>query len=84
MKQVILSILLAGIVVGAVGCASKPSAEELKQLEDLRAEVSSLEREISSKESEKAAVRKAIADKDAALKKCADDKAATQQRLRGM
>lgn len=84
MKKVLMSILLAGFLVGAAGCASKPSAEELKQLEDLRAEVSSIEREISSKESEKAAVQKAIADKDAALKKCADDKVATQQRLRGM
>lgn len=84
MKKIFMFLVLAGLLSGVVGCASKPSAEEMKQLEDLRAEVSSLEREIASKESEKAALAKTIADKDAQLKKCADDKAATQQRLEGM
>ncbi len=84
MKKIFMSLVLAGLLGGAIGCSSKPNEEEMKQLEDLRAEVSSLEREIASKESEKAALTKSIADKDAELKKCADDKAVTQQRLRGM
>jgi outer membrane murein-binding lipoprotein Lpp len=86
MKNLRSLLLVAGIVASLVygGCASKPSAEELKQLDDLKAEVSSLEREISSKESEKATLTKAIADKDAQLKQCMQDKEVTQQRLKGM
>jgi len=62
------------------GCGSKPSAEELKQLDDLKAEVSSLEKEISSRESEKQALLRAIAEKDAQLALCAKDKDALKAR----
>ena len=68
----------------ATGCASKPSAAELKQLEDLKAEVSSLQREIAAKESEKAALMQAIADKAAQLAQCEKEKALVQERLKGM
>ncbi len=65
------------------GCSSKPSDQELKQLEDLKAEVSSLEKQISAAESEKAALQKAIADKDAQLAQCMKDKSAFQARQQG-
>jgi outer membrane murein-binding lipoprotein Lpp len=86
MKKSIAGLVVAGAMVAtlAAGCSSRPSAEELKQLEDLRAEVSSLERGISARESEKAALLKAIADKDAQLSQCLKDKALVQERLRGM
>lgn len=80
---------LASIIVGcalmamvATGCSNKPSDQELKQLEDLKAEVSSLERQISAAESEKAALQKAIADKDAQLAQCTKEKDALQSRLK--
>lgn len=62
------------------GCSSKPSAEELKQLDDLKAEVSSLEKDIANRETEKQALLKAIAEKDAQLTQCAKDKDALKAR----
>ncbi len=85
MKKSLPLMLATLMMVAAIaGCSSKPGEEELKQLEELKAEVSSLEKEIQNMESEKAAVQKAIADKEAQLKKCNDDKALVEQRLKGM
>lgn len=86
MKKSFAGLFVAGALLAtlATGCTSKPNAAELKQLEDLKAEVSSLQREISAKESEKAALLRAIADKDAQLTQCEKDKALVQERLKGM
>lgn len=86
MKKSIAGLVVAGAMVATLagGCSSKPGSEEAKQLEDLKAEVSSLEREISAKESEKAALTKAIAEKNAQLRQCEKDKALVQERLKGM
>lgn len=86
MKKSFAVLLVAAVMVSTltVGCSSKPSAEELKQLEDLQAEISSLQKEISARESEKASLVKAIAEKDAQLAQCNKDKEAVQQRLKGM
>ncbi len=86
MKKSYAGLFVAGALLAtlASGCTSKPSAAELKQLEDLKAEVASLQREISAKESEKAALMKAIADKTAQLAQCEKDKALVQERLKGM
>ena len=84
MKKPFAFILIgSAIVVGSfVGCSNKPSEEEMKQLNDLKAEVTSLEKGIAAQQSEKAALLKAIADKDAQLSQCAKDKEALQQRLK--
>lgn len=86
MKKSIAGVFVAGALLAtlATGCSSKPNADELKQLDDLKAEVSSLEREIAAKESEKAALMKAIADKQAQLAQCEKDKALVQELLKGM
>jgi septal ring factor EnvC (AmiA/AmiB activator) len=67
-------------VAALTGCSNNPSAEELKQLEDLKAEVASLEKQIQTRESEKQALLKAIADKDAQLAQCTKDKEALKAR----
>ena len=84
MKKPFAFILIgSAIVVGSfVGCSNKPSEEEMKQLNDLKAEVTSLEKSIAAQQSEKAALLKAIADKDAQLAQCSKDKDALQQRLK--
>lgn len=85
MKKLLALMLATLMLVAATpGCSSKPGEEEMKQLEELKAEVASLEQEVQNKESEKAAVQKAVADKDAQVKKCNDDKAVVDQRLKGM
>jgi septal ring factor EnvC (AmiA/AmiB activator) len=84
MKKPFAFILIgSAIVMGSfVGCSNKPSEEEMKQLNDLKAEVTSLEKSIAAQQSEKAALLKAIADKDAQLAQCSKDKDALQQRLK--
>ena len=84
-KPFALIIIGCMMVIGSfVGCSSKPSDEEMQQLNDLKAEVTSLEKGIAARESEKAALLKSIAEKDAQLVQCAKDKEALQQRLQGM
>lgn len=86
MKKSFVGLVVAGALLASVltGCSSKPNAEELKKLEDLKAEVASLQSSISAKESEKAALQKAIADKDGQLTQCEKDKALVQERVKGM
>ena len=86
MKKSYAGLFVAGAMIAmlASGCTSRPNAAELKQLEDLKAEVSSLEREVAVKESEKASLMKAIADKDAQLAQCEKEKALVQERVKGM
>jgi len=67
-----------------VGCSSKPSEEELKQLDDLKAEVSSLEKSVATQLSEKDALLKAIAEKDAQLAQCVKDKEIIQQQIKAV
>ncbi len=80
-----LALTLVGCAMMAMvltSCSSKPSDQELKQLEDLKVEVSSLQTQISTAQSEKAALQKSIADKDAQIAQLTKDKAAVQQRLK--
>jgi septal ring factor EnvC (AmiA/AmiB activator) len=76
------TLAVAGMLFAAAlaGCSNNPSAEELKQLEDLKAEVTSLEKQIQTRESEKQALLKAIAEKDAQLAQCTKDKEALKAR----
>jgi septal ring factor EnvC (AmiA/AmiB activator) len=81
-KPFALILIGCAMVAGSfVGCSSKPSEDELQQLNDLKAQVTSLEKEIAARESEKAALLKSIGDKEAQLAQCAKDKDALQQRL---
>lgn len=76
------AVLMAGLLT--TGCSSNASEEELRQLEELKAEVASLEKEIQGLETEKANLQRSIADKDAQLNKCNEDKKVVEQRLKGM
>lgn len=62
-------------------CASKPSAEELRQLNDLKAEVASLEKQIADKEKEKAKLEQDIAEKNGKLQQCQEDQVAVKKVL---
>jgi len=82
-KPIALTLIgCAFMAMVLTSCSSKPSDQELKQLNDLKAEVSSLETQISAAQSEKATLQKSIADKDAQLAQCQKDKEAVQQRLK--
>jgi hypothetical protein len=81
-KAFTLSVIgLAMMAVVLTGCSNTPSEEELKQLDDLKAQVASLEKEIAAKSAEKDALLKAIGEQDAQLALCLKDKAAVQAKL---
>jgi septal ring factor EnvC (AmiA/AmiB activator) len=86
MKKPFALILIGCAMVASsfVGCSSKPSTDELKQLDDLKAEVSSLEKSVATQQSEKAALLKAIAEKDAQLAQCNKDKELLQQQIKAV
>ena len=64
------------------GCSSGPSEEELAQLEALKAEVASLQKEVSAKQAEKESLQKQIADKNAELAAAMKEQDATRERLK--
>jgi septal ring factor EnvC (AmiA/AmiB activator) len=75
-----LALLFAGSVV-LVGCSSSPDDAQMKQLNDLKEEVSALQKDVATKEDQKSALDKQIAEKNAKLKKCNDDQVIVKQRL---
>jgi peptidoglycan hydrolase CwlO-like protein len=76
----VLAILCAGSVV-LVGCSSSPDEAQMKQLNDLKEEVSTLQKDVAAKEAQKGDLDKQIAEKNAKIKKCNDDQAIVKQRL---
>jgi outer membrane murein-binding lipoprotein Lpp len=84
MKRAITALCATLLVSGGLvlsGCSSSPSEEQMKQLNDLKEEVASLQKDVSAKEQQKAALEKEIAEKNAKLKKCNDDQQVVKQRL---
>jgi uncharacterized protein (DUF3084 family) len=73
--------ILFSLSLVIVGCSSSPDEAQMKQLNDLKAEVASLQQDLTSKEQQKSAVDREIAEKNAKLKKCSDDQAIVKQRL---
>jgi septal ring factor EnvC (AmiA/AmiB activator) len=86
MKKPFAFIIIGCVmIIGSfVGCSSKPSDEEMQRLNDLKSEVTSLEKGIAARETEKVDLLKSIAEKDAQLAQCAKDKEALQQRLQNL
>jgi len=64
-RNALFTFLLAGVALGFASCSSGPSEEELAQLDALKAEVASLQKEVASKQTIKADLQKQIADKEA-------------------
>lgn len=82
-KKRITLILAVGLMstVGFIGCSSKPTQDELSQLNNVRSEISSLEQRKSSLEQERATLTQSIAAKESQLKTCQNDKAAVKEKL---
>ena len=78
LKSKLVLFLIAALFAGSsmmVGCGGGVDEEQMKALNDLKAEVESLRSQVKAKEDEKAALQKQISDKDAKIKKCNDDMA---------
>ena len=64
-----------------VSCSSSPSAEDMKQLNDLKEEYAALQKESSMLSQEKGALEREVAEKNAKLQKCNADQQTVRQRL---
>ncbi|HJY63744.1 MAG TPA: hypothetical protein VJ455_06270 [Ignavibacteria bacterium] len=87
LKSKLVLFLIAALFAGSsfmVGCGGGVDEEQMKALNDLKAEVESLRSQTKAKEDEKAALQKQISDKDAKIKKCNDDMAKTKSCIEGM
>jgi septal ring factor EnvC (AmiA/AmiB activator) len=69
---VVLSAFLFSL--GVMSCSSSPEEEEMRQLNDLKAEVASLEQQIAAREKEKSDLEKQVAEKNGRLRQCKTDK----------
>ncbi|MGA9365792.1 MAG: hypothetical protein WBW16_15630 [Bacteroidota bacterium] len=84
LKKVTFPLIIAALVAGSVflgGCTRHPSEEEMRQLNDLKAEVASLEKQVSERDGAKANLQKQIAAKEDRMKWCAGEQDAVKQRL---
>ena len=81
MVTVFAVTLLLSVPLALVGCSSSPDEEQMKQLNDLEAEVASLQKEVQDKEQDKASLERQVAEKNAKIKKCNDDQQIVKQRL---
>ncbi len=73
------SLLFSGLFIS--GCTSHPNAEQLKQLDELKASVQSLEKQIADKKGDKATLEKQIAEKNGKLQQCQSDQEAVKKGL---
>jgi septal ring factor EnvC (AmiA/AmiB activator) len=83
-KSMLLMLVVAGLLSGSamiVGCGGGVDEEQMQMLNNLKAEVESLNAQVKAKEDEKASLQKQISDKDAKIKKCNDDMAKTKSCL---
>ncbi len=75
-----VTVLLFTGMVGFVGCGGV-SEEDMANLNALRDEVKSLEKEVNSLKSEKTKLEREIAEQNAKLEQCAKEKAETEANL---
>ena len=80
-KNMLFVLLIATMFVGStmmVGCGGGVDEEQMAALNNLKAEVESLQGQVKAKEDEKASLQKQIADQEAKNKKCTEDLASTK------
>jgi len=83
-KSMLYIFLAAMMLTGSamiIGCGGGVDEEQMQQLNNLKAEVESLQSQVKAKEDEKASLEKQVSDKDAKIKKCNDDMAKTKSCL---
>jgi outer membrane murein-binding lipoprotein Lpp len=75
-----MTLLLSGSMMLA-GCSSSPDEAQMKQLNDLKEEVATMQKDLAAKDQQKSTLDREIAEKNAKLKKCNDDQQVVKQRL---
>ena len=81
-KCIMVTVCISSaLMVG--GCSSSPSEEEMKQLNDLKAQATALEKQVGDKTREKANLEKQIAEKNGKLQQCQSDQEAVKKAMGG-
>ncbi|HEV8538754.1 MAG TPA: hypothetical protein VGR15_07500 [Bacteroidota bacterium] len=80
LKPLLVAAFL-GVGLFLSSCSSSPSDEELRMLEDLKAQATQLEGKVSELQRDKAGLEKQIADKNAKLQQCQSDQEAVKKAL---
>lgn len=76
--------LVMAAFLGVAGCAAGASDEEVAQLNDLKNESASLEKQVSQKEQELSSLQKQLDAKNKELEQCKKDQEAAKKRLQGV
>lgn len=82
-----LAVAVVGLSIfsfGLVGCSNKPSEEQMRQLEELKAEVNSLKKELDELKKEKANLEKQIGERNAKLQQIEKIKEETRKNMEQM
>lgn len=82
-RSITLSLFMALLFAGStflVGCGGGVSEEQMQQLNDLKAEVESLQSQVNAKQNEKSQLERQVADKDAKIRQYLNDISAVNQR----
>lgn len=72
----LIMLLTAALLTGSsmlIGCGGGVDEEQMQALNNLKAEVESLQGQVKAKEDEKASLQKKISDQEAKNKKCTED-----------
>ncbi|MCX8010640.1 MAG: hypothetical protein N3A61_05760 [Ignavibacteria bacterium] len=77
---IILSFTLIN-VFGLGGCSAGLSDDEIAQINALKSEVSSLEKDVKALKDEKSSLERTVGELNAKLEQCAKDKEATKKNL---
>ena len=80
LKNLFFILLTVAFLSGMTGCSSGPSPEQLKQLEDLKAEVAELTKQLDAKKDQRDKLQKEIAAKDAKIKEFQNQTAEIKKR----
>jgi len=80
-RAIVMISLLAGAVPLLSGCSSGPSADELAQLDQLKAETESLKKQVAEMQAEKQSLESQIAQKREELATAQNNQKLTRERL---
>ena len=67
--------------IAVIGCSSKPTQDELTQLDNVRSEIKSLEQRKSSLQQEQTTLQQSVAEKEVQLRTCQNDQTAVKAKL---
>ena len=81
--KTLTGVLILSVALVLMSCSSSPSAEELKALSDLKAEVASMENATSDRQKELANLERKLAEQNGKLQQCQADQDAVKKALGG-